>query len=215
MDYFKDIYTSLYSIFVGLKITGSHLFEKKVTLQYPERDHPLRDGTMPMNARNRLYVDMERCDGCGTCARACPVNCIDVELVKVTPGDVIPMFYDGTPRKTWVTKYNIDFAKCCFCSLCTEACPTDAVQMTPVFEYSEYDRKNLLYKMASLSPEEAELKKQMWARYSTEKKKADAEAKAKTEAEAKAKADAVAKVEPVVEVVSKDPEDENSDCDRA
>lgn len=179
MEYFKNIWTSLYTIFVGLKITGWHMFEKKVTMQYPDLVHPIKDNLIPLNSRNRIEVDMDRCDGCGSCSRACPVNCIDVELVKVTPGDDIPLFYDGKPRKTWVTKYNLDFAKCCFCSLCTEACPTNAVKMTQEFEYSEYNRDNLLYKMASLSPTEAEAKKKMWADYSAAKKKAEAEAKAK------------------------------------
>lgn len=186
MEYFKNIWTSLYTIFVGLKITGEHLFVKKVTMQYPERDHPLRDGTMPMNARNRIFVEMDRCNGCGSCSRACPVNCIDIELVKVTPGDDIPMFVDGEPRKTWVTKYDLDFAKCCFCSLCIDVCPTSANRMTPEFEYSVFDRNELLYHMATLTPAEAEVKKQMWAKFSAEKKKAEAEAKAKADAEAKA-----------------------------
>jgi len=189
MEYFKNIWSGLYTALVGMKITFSHIFEEKVTLMYPEVNHPLRDGTMPLNARNRIDIDMNRCDGCGSCARACPVNCIDVQLVKVTPGDEAPLFYDGTPRKTWVIKYDLDFAKCCFCALCIDTCPTEANKMTPEFEYSTYNRDELLYHFADLTPEEAEEKKKMWADYSAAKKKADAEAKAKAAGQTEKKAD--------------------------
>lgn len=184
MEYFKNIWAGLYSTLVGMKITWGHMFVKKVTMQYPERDHPLRDKTMPLNARNRIFVDMDNCDGCSSCARACPVGCIDVEIVKVVPGDPAPPLLDGKARKTWVTTYNIDFAKCCFCSLCTEACPTNAIVMTTEFEYSVYDRKELLYRMSPLTTEEAENKKKMWAEHSAAKKKAEAEAKAAADAKA-------------------------------
>jgi len=177
MEYFKNIFHALYTIFVGMKITGMHLFEKKVTMQYPDLVHPIRDGLLPPTERNRIYVDMDRCNGCGSCVRACPVDAIEVGMVRVVPGDEVPLFYDGTPIKTWVTKYTLDFAKCCFCGLCIEACPTQANRMTPEFEYSEFERDKLIYHFERLTPEQAEEKKRKWEAYQAEKKKADAAAK--------------------------------------
>ena len=184
MTYFKNIWEGIHTTLVGMKITWGHLFVKNVTEQYPEKYHPIHTpGFMPENSRNRIFVDIANCDGCSGCVRACPVDCIKVEITKVTPGDnSAPALRDGKARKTWVTTYDIDFAKCCFCSLCTEACPTNAIKMTPEFEYSTYDRRELLYHFSALTPDEAQAKKDMWAKYSAEKKKAEAEAAAKAAA---------------------------------
>ena len=39
---------------------------------------------------------------------------------------------DGTRR---TTRYDIDLTKCIFCGFCEEACPTDAIVETHIFEY--------------------------------------------------------------------------------
>lgn len=60
----------------------------------------------------------------------------------------------------WVTKFDIDFAKCCYCQLCVFPCPTDCIYMTDVYEFSEYDRDSLIYNFATLTPEETAEKKE-------------------------------------------------------
>lgn len=209
-NYFKNIYDGISTATVGMKITLEHLFSKKVTMQYPETFHPITSGEMPPNSRNRIFVEMDGCDGCNGCARACPINCIDVETVKVIPGDEAPDLNTGKKRKTWVIKHEIDFAKCCFCSLCTEACPTNAIYMTQEFEYSVYQRDGLKYNFAPFTPEEAQAKVKMYDDYQEEKKrqkeeekKAQAEAK-KKEMEAKKKAEAEAKAAEETEKETKD-----------
>ena len=184
--YIKSIWLGIYTVLVGMKITIDHLFRKNVTVQYPNK-HPLEKATndkMPLNARNRLFVDMDECNGCNGCARACPVNCITVETLKAVPGDDVPPLKSGGKRSLWVTNYTIDFAKCCFCGLCLEPCPTAAIKMTTEFEYSVLDRKELLYKFSTMTDEEVKQKKEMWNKFQAEKKKADA---AKKAAEAKEK----------------------------
>ncbi|MBX3044317.1 MAG: 4Fe-4S binding protein [Candidatus Kapabacteria bacterium] len=185
MDYFKKIYDGLSTTGVGMKITLEHLFGKKVTNQYPEIYHPITSGDMPLNSRNRLFVDMAGCDGCDSCAKACPINCIEVETVRVTPDEEnVPDMNNGKKRKMWVTKHEIDFAKCCFCSLCTLVCPTEAIYMTQEFEYSEFDRENLKYNFSDLTPEQVVEKKASFEQYQI-KKKEEQEAKKKADAEAK------------------------------
>ncbi|MFP4369424.1 MAG: NuoI/complex I 23 kDa subunit family protein [Candidatus Kapaibacterium sp.] len=183
MQYFKNIFSGIYTALVGMKITLAHLFKKKVTMQYPDNYHPIKSGDMPSNSRNRIHVDMDDCNGCNSCARACPVDCISIDTVKVVPGDEPPPLKSGGKRALWVTKYDIDFGICCFCSLCTEACPTNAIMMTREFEYSTFDRNELLYHFGEMTPEEVKEKEEKFKKFQIEKKK---QAAAKKAAEAKA-----------------------------
>lgn len=189
MNYLKEIWGGFYTAAVGMKITFKHLFERNVTVQYPNVHPSVEAGTdkMPANARNRLYLHVDRCNGCMGCARECPVNCITVETIKVSPDDpedpkLKVLKDDGTideqKRKLWVSKYDIDFAKCCFCSLCTIVCPTEAIVMTPEFEYSVSDREELYYRFSDMTPEKIKEKEQLAAEYSQKQKEAKAKAAA-------------------------------------
>lgn len=176
LQYFKDIWLGVYTALVGMRITLDHMFRKNVTVQYPDARLPI-----PENARNRLLLDYDMCNGCNSCARACPVNCIEIETVKGTPEDMPPPLKNGKKRALWVTKYDIDFAKCCFCALCVDACPTEAILTTKEFEYSSYDRDELIYSFSPMTPEQAKEKSINLKKAMAEKKKAAA-AKKKAEA---------------------------------
>jgi NADH-quinone oxidoreductase subunit I len=152
--YFNNIWLGIYTTLVGMKITFGHLFQKKVTVQYPDERYPIPD-----IARNRLYVNMDDCIGCNQCSNACPVNCISIETVKSLATEDLGTTSTGQKKRLWVTKFDIDFAKCCFCGLCTFPCPTECIKMTTFFEYSEYTRTNFLYSFSTLTTEEIQAKK--------------------------------------------------------
>jgi Formate hydrogenlyase subunit 6/NADH:ubiquinone oxidoreductase 23 kD subunit (chain I) len=59
------------SIVGGFGVTSKHIFEKKVTLRYPEERKEL-----PKDYRGRHYLDIEKCVACEFCASACPVDII-------------------------------------------------------------------------------------------------------------------------------------------
>jgi len=168
--YFKDIWDSFYTIGIGMGVTFRHLFTKSVTIQYPDVKLELTD-----RARNRLYVNMDDCIGCDQCSKACPVNCITIETVKAVPPDDLGVTSTGNPKRLWVTKFDIDIAKCCYCALCVYPCPTECIKMTDVYEFSEFDRHNLLYNFSTMTPAEVDD-----ARAKFEKWQAD-KAAAKTE----------------------------------
>ncbi len=183
--YFKDIWSAIFTILVGMRITWSHLFTHKVTIQYPKVKTDL-----PERARNRLYVNMDDCIGCDQCAKACPVNCIAIETAKALPSEDLGTTSTGNKKRLWVTRFDIDIAKCCYCALCVYPCPTECIKMTDVYEFTEYNRNDLIYRFAVLTPEEAAAKTEQADAYQKEqdakKAAAAAAAAAKKAAEAKA-----------------------------
>ncbi len=174
-EYFKNGWEGLFTVLIGMKITFKHLFTPSVTIQYPDVKLEL-----PERERNRLYVNMDDCIGCDQCARACPVSCISIETVKGIPGEDLGKTSNGKRKALWVTKFDIDFAKCCYCQLCVFPCPTECIYMTDVYEFSEFERQNLQYDFVTLTPQEREEKKNNFAEFEAEKaaKKAQAAAEA-------------------------------------
>jgi NADH-quinone oxidoreductase subunit I len=111
----------------ALGVVLRHLFKKKITEEYPEYKRPL-----PARSRARIILTRdpegeERCVACFLCAAACPVCCISMEAEERE---------DGRRFAPW---FRINFARCIYCGLCEEACPTLAIQLTPDFEWCNYD----------------------------------------------------------------------------
>ncbi|MBU0560935.1 MAG: NADH-quinone oxidoreductase subunit I [Bacteroidetes bacterium] len=180
-QYFINTWEGIWTVLVGMRITFGHLFTPAVTIQYPDVKVPL-----PERVRNRLYVNIDDCIGCDQCSRACPVNCIEIETVKSLPTEDLGTTSNGKKKALWVTKFDIDIAKCCYCQLCVFPCPTDCIYMTDVYEFSEYDRNDLIYNFSTLKPEESAEKKANFEKLRLEKEAQKlAAAKAKEEADAK------------------------------
>jgi NADH-quinone oxidoreductase subunit I len=187
--YFRNIWLGFYTIAIGMKITFKHLFVRAVTIQYPDERLQL-----PERERNRLYVNMDDCIGCDQCARACPVNCIYLETIKATPGDIVGrtgVTSNGKKKVLFVPTFTIDIAKCCYCQLCVFPCPTECIYMTDVFEFSDFNRHNLIYEFTDMTPEQVEEKKVKLEAFQKEqdaKKAAAAKAAAETKTAAEAPA---------------------------
>ena len=172
--YFHTIWLAVWTVAIGMKITFKHLFVPAVTLQYP--DVKLK---LPERARNRLYVNIDDCIGCDQCAMACPVDCIVIETIKSTPDQDLGTTSTGHKKRLHVARFDIDIAKCCYCGLCVPPCPTECIVMTDVFEFSEFDRHNLIYNFSIMTPEDIAVAKEKL-------KKAEEEAAAKKAAAAAA-----------------------------
>ena len=138
-----DIVEALRTISIGMGITWRHLFTNSTTLQYPEQKWQL-----PPRSRMRLFMKFEDCIGCGQCARACPVDCIQIETGK-RDKEAGPIFAaNGMPIKLDVTVFDIDMSLCCYCNLCVYPCPTDCIYMTPEYEFAATDLGDHLYRFA-------------------------------------------------------------------
>jgi NADH-quinone oxidoreductase subunit I len=115
-----------------------HTLRRPVTVQYPEEKPYL-----PPRFRGRIILTrdprgQERCVACYLCSIACPVDCIALQATEDEHGRRYPEFF------------RINFSRCILCGFCEEACPTYAIQLTPDFEMSEYDRHNMVYEKEDL-----------------------------------------------------------------
>src|SRR5512137_2606685 len=161
--YFKDIWDGVVTVLIGMRVTFRHLFTPAVTIQYPDVKVKL-----PERARNRLYVNMDDCIGCDQCAMACPVDCIEIETIKSTPDIDLGLTSVGTKKRLYVPRFDIDIAKCCYCGLCVYPCPTECIKMTDVYEFSEFERKDLIYSFSTMTAEESSAARDRLKKYDAE-----------------------------------------------
>jgi len=131
--YFSNITSAFTTTFEALSVTFSHLFRKPYTVQYPDRIAVRIQDTLPYRYRGILEVDLEICTGCLACERACPIDCIVIEAVK-----------DKNTKEMILRRFDIDIAKCMYCGLCSEPCPTGSIHHTREFEGADYSLESLV-----------------------------------------------------------------------
>lgn len=164
VSYWQHIKSSILTLLKGLQLTIRHFsgarkkagtysisddnyFSKQngiATLQYPHESMPVPD-----NGRYRLHNEIEDCIVCDKCAKICPVDCIEIDPIKAT--ETFGYTSDGTPKRIYAAKFDINMGKCCFCGLCTTVCPTECLTMTKTFDFSEFDIDDHTYSFANMS----------------------------------------------------------------
>jgi NADH-quinone oxidoreductase subunit I len=181
--YFQNIGDTFTTLWDGMRVTMYHFIWKKrltVTLQYPHEKWPIPDRHIGFEEkqynviRSRLHVDIDDCIGCMQCERACPVDCIKIETIKIPkdtelgalPGSTqTSTTSQGSPKRLLVTRFDIDMSECMYCNLCTYPCPEECIYMVggpnghkhPIdYEFAERNRNNLVYQFASTTDDEVE-----------------------------------------------------------
>jgi NADH-quinone oxidoreductase subunit I len=129
-----------------------------VTLQYPKETLPVPD-----NGRYKLHNEIDDCIVCDKCAKICPVNCIEIEPIRAV--EEIGKTSDGSSKRIYAAKFDIDMGKCCFCGLCTTVCPTECLTMTKNYDFSEYDVVDHNFSFSEMTPVEILEKQQALEAY--------------------------------------------------
>ncbi len=117
-------------IFKPFAVVAPKVLRSSQTVAYPDERLVF---SPRFRGRHKLHLD--RCIHCGMCARVCP--CSSIRLVDVA----------GKAGKYPL----INYGTCSLCGFCVEFCPTKALEFTDLVEFSNYDRKMLVYTPEMLS----------------------------------------------------------------
>ena len=134
LDTLKAIISGAWNLIVGLRTTGKYLPGRAVTLQYPDERW-----TMPERSRGVVVLlsDPEtgelNCNACLVCMKQCPVSAITVTQGKNDKGERCPV------------TFTVDNTICCFCGICEEVCNFDSIKLTGKYEFSTFDKADLIY----------------------------------------------------------------------
>ena len=161
-NYFKNVWDSVATTLIGMRITGKYLLQKPITVQYPDERLPI-----PERYRGIHYLEQEKCIDCLACARACPIDCIEMDAVR------------HGKELEWIS-FTLDYQKCMFCELCVYPCPKDCIHMGTEFAFVSYDRSEFVHDLLSYRGMSRDAKQRMHE--AEEKKKAKEEAKKAKEA---------------------------------
>lgn len=134
--YFRDIFTGLWSLFVGLGITFKEFFKPVVTVPYPYE-------TLNVPERFRGHIELiagedgkPNCVVCMACERACPSGCISLDGEKK----------EGEKKKS-LSRYDLDFTKCSLCGSCVEACNFNALEFSKEYNLASTRKEDFHFNL--------------------------------------------------------------------
>jgi NADH-quinone oxidoreductase subunit I len=137
--------TYLPAIASGLKTTLKHIFQPKVTMEYPEQRPAIPAGyrgvpTLVMDPHGR-----EKCVSCQLCEFVCPPKAI-----RITPGEVPAEQPDRAHVEKAPQAFEIDMLRCIYCGLCQEVCPEEAIFLQNQYSMTGFTRAEMVHDKAKL-----------------------------------------------------------------
>lgn len=155
----------LWSLVVGLGVTGRVFTQKQETVHYPRKTVGEPALTGYRGHIELVHKDDDpttpRCIMCMKCVKVCPSACISIKSKKVEHVEhkdqdqdpnthhkngltVLPK--QAVPRpgkgKRELTLFKLDYSLCSLCSLCVENCPAHSLRHSQHVYWSEFDKGN-------------------------------------------------------------------------
>ena len=121
-----NLYEGVVSTAQGMRITLRTLFKKPVTVQYPEQELEL-DGRY----RGIHFLEQDLCIYCDACAKACPVDCIEMDATR-----------HGKELEWHV--FTLDYNRCMLCELCVYPCPKDCIHQGEEYALVTENREDMV-----------------------------------------------------------------------
>ncbi len=145
VTYLAGVVQGLWSLIVGLFITGRYALSRHKTVRYPfkvvERERtdtfrgPIELVGLPKDPAT------PKCISCMLCVQACPSGCITVkkQAAPVMTPEQQKAFDEAVargenPKKPTAPRnpavYTYDFTYCSLCACCVEACPVNSIKFS-------------------------------------------------------------------------------------
>lgn len=127
-------------ILKGLWLTLRHMFQPKVTMQYPEEKWKVPDYYRGIPALVRDQDDRTKCVACYLCEWVCPPRAITIQAQELEENKI-----EKGPRE-----FEINMLRCIMCGYCEEVCPEEAIFMTKNYELTGTNRADLIFNKEKL-----------------------------------------------------------------
>ncbi len=138
--------TFIPQIVTGLKTTLGQMFDKTITLEYPDQRPVIAENYRGVPTLVRDPNGREKCVSCQLCEFVCPPKAI-----RITPGEIDA---EAEPERAHIEKapkeFDINMLRCIYCGLCQEVCPEEAIVLQDIFSMSGYSREEMINKKDKL-----------------------------------------------------------------
>ncbi len=164
MTLFKEVQSALkglWSLAVGLKVTGLEFARPQLTVHYPRK---VVDNLVPYRGHIELVGKpkapaVPKCITCMMCATVCPSGCITIK--KFPPPKTSPAAEGEEPKpKAKPVKtpkaFNLNYNTCSLCGLCVQNCPVDSLRFSTDVYLAGYARADFEYDLMARLVAQAE-----------------------------------------------------------
>jgi NADH-quinone oxidoreductase subunit I len=141
-------------MFITLKRMMAGMFlGRRWTINYPEER---RTYSQRFRGMHFISVDenkTENCTACYLCETVCPAECITIVAEERDPSEQSKQVDYGVRKEKKPKSFDIDALRCCFCGMCEEACPKDAIKLSVNYELATQTREQAMYDLKHLTRE--------------------------------------------------------------
>lgn len=177
----KEVVTGMWSLVVGMKVTGKNYVAPQITVHYPRKTDGLDWETFrghPMLVAKPKDPTKPKCIACMLCVTSCPSNCIKVVKAKAPkveekPQPEAPEGMAGEVEKKAEppkakapkepSKWVVNYTTCSQCGTCAEVCPVKSITYSHQVNQASFSKKDyeaidclaLLREQAGAAPADA------------------------------------------------------------